>query len=94
MPHIINTEPNNNTITTLTTPITGKLDTEQIGTNDSKILVRSNSKKLHDNQVNNVGGLKGVYIQNDKYRPFTIFGKFFLFVRGPKFVISPFSNIK
>lgn len=30
----------------------------------------------NDSQVLDVSGLKGVYIQSDKYRPFTIFGKF------------------
>lgn len=54
MPHTINLEPNNNTITSLTPSIT-----------DNK----------NDSQVINISGLKGVYIQSDKYRPFTIFGK-------------------
>lgn len=73
MPHTINSEPNNNIITSLTS-ITGKRDIEN-GLNDSQILVQALSKSKNDSQVINVSGLKGVYIQSDKYRPFTIFGK-------------------
>lgn len=75
MSHTINSEPNNNTITSLTTSINGKMDIEN-GLNDSQILVKALSKNKNDSQVLNVSGLKGVYIQSDIYRPFTIFGKF------------------
>lgn len=81
MPHIIDTEPNNNTITSLTTPssITGKLHTPQIDKNDSQSIRQPKTKNNLDSQVLNVSGLKGVYIQSDRYRPFTIFGKFLPF---------------
>lgn len=76
MHHTTKSEPNNNTITSLTTPITDALDIERNGTNVSRILVQDKSFNKNDSQVINVSGLKGVYIQSDKYRPFTIFGKF------------------
>lgn len=75
MPHTIDTEPNNNTITSLTTIISGSPDIE-IGKNDNRILVQTLSNNKNDSKVINVSGLHGVYVQNDIYRPFTIFGKF------------------
>lgn len=75
MPHTTNSEPNNNTITSLTSIIAEKRDIEN-GLNDSQMLVQALTKSKNDGQVINVSGLKGVYIQSDKYRPFTIFGKF------------------
>lgn len=95
MPHTIDLEPNNNTITSLTTSINGSPDID-IGTNDNQILVQALSKNKNDSQVINVSGLKGVYIQSDKYRPFTIFGKFkctnlhlfLLKVKHPNFIFS------
>lgn len=70
MPHIINSELNNNTITS----VNGNRDSE-FGTNDNDQILAL-SKNINDSQVINVSGLKGVYTQSDKYRPFTIFGKF------------------
>lgn len=70
MPHTVNSELNNNTIAS----VDGNRDSV-FDTNDNNQILAL-SKNTNDSQVINVSGLKGVYIQSDKYRPFTIFGKF------------------